>query len=220
MEKAVNIKNLREVPVSKLVKAKWNYKEDDEFRGEQLRRNLKRNGQIVNMIVRQLPSGKMEVLDGNHRLDAVVDLKWEKVYVYDLGKISNAAARRIAVEINETRFNSNLVKLSQAIAEIRKEFTLEELQETMPFRPEEFAAFSEMGAFDWSDDSEKPDTEGGLPADKVKLEFMLTQAQASVVNKALIRIVSEMGIDGEYRMSRALELIAADSLNTPIENFR
>jgi hypothetical protein len=210
---------IREIPVAKLVKADWNYKEDDEFRAAQLQENLKRNGQIVNIVVRKLSTGYYEVLDGNHRLDAIKGLGWASAFCYDLGVVSDARARRISVEINETRFTTNIVRLAEVIGEIKEEFSLDDLLTTLPFTPEELEAFAEMKKFDW-ESGQGPDTSGGLASEKVKMEFMLTKDQAKVVNDALVRIVVGLKLEGEWRMSRALELIAADSMGTTLESYQ
>lgn len=48
------LENYIELPINKLLKADWNYKVDNEALLEKLKNNLKRNGQIENIIVRLL----------------------------------------------------------------------------------------------------------------------------------------------------------------------
>ena len=55
------------LPVDKLVHADWNYKLDDALLVEKLRNNMKRSGQMLNVVVRELDTGYYEVVDG-HRL--------------------------------------------------------------------------------------------------------------------------------------------------------
>ena len=40
------------IDIDKLVKADWNYKQDDEVKTAKLRANIRRNGQVENIIVR------------------------------------------------------------------------------------------------------------------------------------------------------------------------
>jgi len=223
--KPYDIKAMREIETNRLVKAEWNYKDDDEFKSARLQENLKRNGQIVNLIVRRLTTGYYEVLDGNHRLDAILKLAWPSVICYDLGEISDAKAKRIAVEINETRFTTNYPKLAQTIKDLKEEFSDDDLLATLPFTEREFQALEDMTVeFDW----EKAGAEAGakqktledeMGGDRIKMEFMLTIDQAGVVNEAVARIVLGLKLEGSYRNSRALELIAADSMNTPLESL-
>ena len=137
------------IPVEKLVKANWNYKEDDEALLAKLVENIKRNGQIENIIVRELDTGFYEVVNGNHRYDALCVIGAKEVVCFNLGKISDAQARRIAVETNETRFGTDNVRLAEVLKEINDEFGLSELAKTMPFDEEEIQHHINLLDFDW-----------------------------------------------------------------------
>jgi hypothetical protein len=69
-EDAKIFSNYKIFPRDILIKADWNYKEEDEFISDKLVNNMKRNGQIENIHVRKLNTGFYEVINGNHRLDA------------------------------------------------------------------------------------------------------------------------------------------------------
>ena len=62
-------KGFIDIEVKQLVKADWNYKQENEIQTENLINNFKRNGQIENIIIRELDSGFFEVVNGNHRED-------------------------------------------------------------------------------------------------------------------------------------------------------
>lgn len=147
------IKNKKwvELDIEKLVTASWNYKLDDIDLAKKLENNIKRNGQVENILVRELESGFYEVINGNHRITAFTSLEMKKVVCYNFGKISDAQARRIAVETNETKFETDNIKLAELIKEISgdDEFTIGELAETMPYSTDELKAFGEMLDFDW-----------------------------------------------------------------------
>lgn len=208
-----------ELPVESLRKAPWNYKDDDEFKAHQLAENLRRNGQLVNLIVRNLPDGLHEVIDGNHRLDAVLLNKWATVICFDLGEITEKQAKRIAIEINETRFPSNIQRLTPIIAELNAEFGKEELLKTFPYPASELDSFLSLSSFDW--DSPNPKYKWDDPGSNLlKLEVLLSAEQMEIVNSALTRIITALNIEGKGKMARALELVCADSLNTPIESFQ
>lgn len=126
-------KNYKFIPIELLIEADWNYKENDTFLQEQLVNNIKRNGQIATCNVRQLPTGYFEVVDGNHRLKAFLTLGQEFVICYDHGNISNADAKRISIEKNETRFDSDEKKLSAILNELKEVMGTDDLMLTMPF---------------------------------------------------------------------------------------
>lgn len=135
--------------LDKLQPADWNYKKDDEHKAELLKANIARNGQIENLLVRHLPDDSVEVVNGNHRLGVFRDLGMVEVMCFDLGEISDAAARRVAVETNETKFTPNHVKLAVLLHEIEADTTLEDLAATMPFTVRDLERFAEMSETDW-----------------------------------------------------------------------
>lgn len=137
-----------EVPLSKLVMADWNYKKEDDLILEKLINNIKRNGQIENIIIRELDTGFFEVVNGNHRLRAMTAIGIEKVHCYNLGVISQTQAERIAIETNETKFPTDQFKLSELISEILIDFPIEELRDTMPYSEVDLDSLIELTNFD------------------------------------------------------------------------
>lgn len=182
------IKNFIEIPINQLVKADWNYKKDDENKKEKLKNNIKRNGQIENIIVRRLDSGFYEVVNGNHRFDALKDLGIETAVCYDLGKINQQQAIRIAIETNETRFESDHLLLAERIQEIIEEFNIDDLLETMPYSEHELNNYSELLDFDWSQ-FDKEDININLEDGK----FIIT-IEADSIDKANM-FLQEKGLD-------------------------
>jgi hypothetical protein len=174
-------KNLKKVPVgwvrlplSALVKAEWNYKLDDEEKAKKLTANIKRNGQVQNIIVRDLGKGKFEIANGNHRLDSFLELKYKDAVCYNLGKVSQAVAERVAIETNEQSFDPDPIKLGQVIEHIMEEFPREDLLETMPYSDVDFDALIAAGGFNPDDappssdfDPGADETEDRIPVAKV-----------------------------------------------------
>lgn len=126
-------KGFCQIETKLLVKAEWNYKENNDEMLQKLIENIKRNGQVENIIVREINNNRFEVVNGNHRLDAFIILESEKVFCYNLGKVPESMARRIAIETNETKFPSNYIKLEEMLVDISKEFGIDDMLKTMPF---------------------------------------------------------------------------------------
>lgn len=158
------IANYIEIPLDNLDKASWNYKEDEPAKLKKLVNNIRRNGQIENVIVRQTGvgeykivdgletgSGRYEIVNGNHRYDAFVILEKPTAVAYNLGaNISDAVAARIAVETNETRFATNDIQLAHVINRILGEYDISEVVETLPYSADEIQAFQELLDFKFS----------------------------------------------------------------------
>lgn len=136
------------IELDKLVKAVWNYKLEDEALTEKLIENMKRNGQIENIIVRELETGFYEVVNGNHRYEALKALESKEVIAYNLGKITLQEAQRIAIETNETKFQTDQIKLAGVIGELSNVFTADDLVKTLPFSQQEIDNFLQMNSYD------------------------------------------------------------------------
>lgn len=168
-----NFKKYKAIPIELLVKADWIYKQEDEFKSEKLLNNIKRNGQIENVHVRLLKTGFFEVVNGNHRLDEYNKAGIKFVWCFDHGEITVQAAQRIAIETNETKFESDTVKLAKLIKEIQSEFSKEDLLETMPYNETEFENFEKLLQFDWNqgqDNNNQNPNEG-----KRKIELLVSE---------------------------------------------
>lgn len=151
------------LPIASLVKADWNYKEEDPELTAKLVENIKRNGQIENILVRELDTGFYEISNGNHRYDAMVEVGATEVVVYNLGRITLAEAQRICIETNETRFQTNTSKLSGILAELSTKWSVENLAHSMPYNQERLNELIEMSTFDWSKYGQPKPTD--LPAE-------------------------------------------------------
>ena len=146
------INGIIEVPITSLTLAVWNYKTDDPKLMRKLESNIKKHGQVENLIVREMNDGPdivYEVVNGNHRLKALTNLGYDNVVCYNLGKITDATAKRIAVETNETKFGTDSIKLAEVMRDIRDEYHLDDILETMPFSKGELENFEGMLEFDW-----------------------------------------------------------------------
>jgi len=203
------------IDITKLVKADWNYKEENENLTDKLINNIKRNGQIENIIIRELDTGFYEVVNGNHRYDALKKLKYKKVYAYNFGQISLSHAQRIAIETNETKFESDNIKLAELIKEITNEFSKEDLALTLPYNEEEIQNYSELLDFDWEELNNSDSLDFSEP-DKFNMTINLkvtpeTYAEWEKLKERLKRIT---GYDNE---SKVFEFAIIEALNTPIE---
>jgi len=146
----VGFEKFQKIPVEKMIKAEWNYKKEDNVLSRILEGNMKRNGQIENIIVREMEDGIYEVVNGNHRYDVLKRLNEEEAVVYNLGKISLAEAKRIAIETNETKFSTNPALLAKVVDDILTEFSPEDFLDSAPFSKEQLEDFQRMiEPFSW-----------------------------------------------------------------------
>lgn len=145
-----------EIPVDNLVEAKWNYKKNDSYLLAKLKNNIKKNGQIENIIVREIDDGMYEVVNGNHRLYALRDLLFKVVVCYNLGKITDAEAKRIAIETNETKFLADKVKLADILNLLSNNYSLNDLNETLPYKKEDIEDLTNLLKWNWDKNELSP----------------------------------------------------------------
>jgi ParB-like chromosome segregation protein Spo0J len=130
----------RTIPIGSLFPAEWNYKLDDGETQRKLEASLRRNGQVVNLIVRDM-GGWWQVVNGNHRLYAMRALGAGEALCYDLGEVSDREAKRVAVETNETEFPTDYVRFAEVVRAITDEVGVEELADTVPYSDAELEAY-------------------------------------------------------------------------------
>jgi hypothetical protein len=176
MGEIVDQSKFKAIEADKLVKAAWNYKTDNAELGAKLVENIKRNGQIENIIVRQLETGFYEVVNGNHRLDALKTIGAKRVMCYDLGKVTAQEAYRVAIETNETKFSTDVVKLGGLISEIASGSSVDELIASMPYSAQEMENFIGMASFDFDKYKEEEATEPGadIGSGQHRISFVAT----------------------------------------------
>tara|TARA_R110000787_G_scaffold70574_4_gene156828 strand:- start:5031 stop:5678 length:648 start_codon:yes stop_codon:yes gene_type:complete len=210
-------KGFTDLDVSKLVKADWNYKEENEAQTENLLNNFKRNGQIENIIIRELDTGFYEVVNGNHRVDVMKILKIKKVHAYNCGKISLPEAQRLAIETNETKFDSDSLKLADLINTLAKEFPIEELSKTMPYSEDEIQKMSELTEFDWSQYDSDEDVENvGDDEFNIEIKFKVSHETNERWKELKDRIETIGGYNSD---SKVFEFAVIEALNIPSESL-
>lgn len=225
-----NIEKFKVLDIDTLVPADWNYKDDDKEMGEKLSNNLKRNGQIENIIVRLLPTGAYEVVNGNHRYFAMKALGATKIVAYDMGEITTEHAMRLAIETNETKFESDNVKLSKLIAEsLIPAFGLEDLEVTMPYNADMLKLMSEMSQYQFPTSADGDKTEGGegsddKPEEKFEtLRFQVPVAVADIFREAMAKVRASVSratrrpCDDDIRPIEMLALIVRDMTDKEID---
>lgn len=197
--------------VSALRAAPWNYKlTGTKEQIEKLKRSILSSKSAGVLCVRRLQhkNGKhiYEVIDGNHRLEAVIAAGWKTVPCEDFGKISKAQAVVIARQRNYQWFEDDVVKLGKLYADdVLSMFDKDDL---LGFIPESLEGFEEILSAGQEGEIEEPKPES--KPDKPSI-ITLTADQYMKVMEAVNTLRQAEGDEG-MSDGRALELISADYL--------
>jgi len=146
---------IQNIKTSLLNKAEWNYKEEDAEMADKLTENIKRNGILQVSVLYEEEDGRLVVLDGNHRLDSYYRLNIQEVPCVNLGKITLAEAKRISVELNETKFENDVFKLAQTIKDIGEEFSIDDMVKTLGFSKDELESLATIDEVDFEELNEE-----------------------------------------------------------------
>ena len=127
---------------------KLSYKDSPELMIEfdKLKKSLEYHGQIDPLLVREVKSG-YELVNGYHRLEAMKELKWKRVEIKDLGKISRIEAIKKALSTEELRIPLDVIEVAELIKGIKDS---EGSLEGLPYLEEEIENKIKLLNFDWS----------------------------------------------------------------------
>jgi ParB-like chromosome segregation protein Spo0J len=112
-------KDFIQIKVSELIPASWNYKKKDKFLQEKLTKYLKEDGQIINLVVREMTTGQYEVIDGNHRLESLKEAGIDDVWVYNVGVIDQNEAKLLSIKLNELKFDYDEDELASILNDLK-----------------------------------------------------------------------------------------------------
>lgn len=133
-----NQRQVIKVSVNDCQKADWNYKTDGtEEDIAKLTASIEKDRSAGILAVREviLETGKKvyEIIDGNHRFEAVKRMGWQTLLVENFGEISIGEAGTIARRRNHNWFQDDVLKLQKLYNDhIFKQYTAEQLTSFMP----------------------------------------------------------------------------------------
>jgi hypothetical protein len=76
-------------------------------------------------------------------------LGYRTAICYNLGEISEVAAKRIAIETNETKFEADNLKLAELMQAIAMEYSIGDMAATMPYTGREIENMGRLLDFSW-----------------------------------------------------------------------
>ena len=145
-----NKTQLVDMNINDLVKADWNYKTDGtEEQIQKLMNSITEDSSVGVLAVREIEDN-FEVIDGNHRLEAVTRLGWKKIPCENFGGITKAKAITIARRRNHKWFEDDLMSYAEIFSDtVLSEYSIEELEKFMPDTKEEMEDLKDLLNFDW-----------------------------------------------------------------------
>lgn len=187
----------------------WNPNRMDAATFEKEKASITRFGFVQPVIVRRLPSGEYELVDGEHRLKAAIELGMTEIPAFEIGPISEHEARQLTVLLNELHGQAEPERLADLLRGLLASDTLDNLVEVLPYSKEEFGKIAQLPEFDWDQFKQKTEEEGSGERWK-EFVFRMPPDSARVLERALS--IARDASDGNPKDWQALEMIAASYL--------
>lgn len=118
----------------------WNPNAVDPVNQEKLQNSIQRDGIKRPIVVRQLENGDYQIIGGQHRTEAAIELGMKQVPIINRGKISDAEAKKETLLDNYRYGSDNLDRLSALLSD-PEIGDAASLLDTMPIDEEELAEY-------------------------------------------------------------------------------
>lgn len=128
MENAVHIERLN---IRDLSPNLWNTNRLEPAAFRKLKSSMETLGSFKPIVIRTLPDGTNQILGGQHRWQAAMELGWTEIDCANLGDIDDVAAKSISVIDNERYGEDDEIAFSRLLEEIQAsaEFDLSDLMD-------------------------------------------------------------------------------------------
>lgn len=169
--------------------------------------SIRRFGFVSPIIARPHPDKKKvwQIIDGEHRLRAGIELGMVEFPTYDLGPISDREAMQLTIVLNELRGKPEQEKLGEILKTLLTTETLDSLTEVLPYTKEQVGQIAKLPDFDWEGFKQRTQmTDGGRMVERV---FRLPAEANTKLNEALAKIRDDGMSDSD-----ALAALAEDYL--------
>lgn len=122
---------VRQIAVDELDNAPWNANRVPDDVLAKVRRSIADFGIVENLVARQLPSGRYEVISGNHRLGIYREMGVKKAPVHVVD-VDDAHARILAQTLNRTRGQDDAEAYAQLLTEVLADMDMAEVMAYLP----------------------------------------------------------------------------------------
>jgi hypothetical protein len=156
------------IPRAALIKAEWNYKDPGEHEDiEKLAASIKHDRSAGVLAVREMPESNprvYEVIDGNHRLEALDLVGWEEIPCENFGLLPLHEAITVSTRRNHNWFKDDVVALANLFKnEVIPHIPIEDLIAFMPQTETDFNNMVKLSDFSWDNfNSTSDDKSSGL----------------------------------------------------------
>jgi len=185
----------------------WNPNQMDDFMYQKAVASIRELGFSTPVVVRSR-GDYYEIIDGEHRVKAAIELGLDSIPCWNLGDISDVKAKQLTVVLNETRGTADRERLGELLKDLLSSEASSELLEVLPYNRPDFEALLNVPNFDWDDieDMTRPPESSVDRMRWVERIYRVSPEVAEVIDRAIAQVKSN---EGDRDDGRALEFICA-----------
>jgi ParB-like chromosome segregation protein Spo0J len=189
----------------------WNPNKVDSANQKKLVNSLNKIGIFKPILVRTLPDKSLEIIGGQHRVEALISMGEEEIPIYNMGVISDEDAKRITLADNSQYGELDYEKFVDMVGngEIG---SVDEIISFLPMDSDEFGnifdkSLDEINSLEMDlDNYESIDLEPNIPT-KTKafqvVRFKVAAEDAHIITDKINRIKTEQGFEGSDDLTNA-----------------
>lgn len=184
----------------------WNPNHVDPESQAKIVASLERNGWVRPVIVRTLDDGALQILGGEHRVDAARELGW-KVPIVNLGKIDEARAKEIGLIDNARYGSDDAIELAELLQQLGN---TDELTSFLPYTDADLTQiFSSVDIAlddldtDPEDEEEPKSKESKPPKTHTMMRYKVPVEDAESVSEVLQRVMKDQGFTASDSLTNA-----------------
>jgi ParB family chromosome partitioning protein len=178
-----------EIPVEQLKEDPNNANVMDQQMTDRLRESIRRYGLVQNLVVRPKGKDAYEVLSGNQRLKVIKEMGFTVVSCVVI-EVSDAQARLLSQALNRIRGEDDLGLRAESLRSVLASLSIEEISSLLPETALSLKSFSALRQEDMT--TYLKNWQVSQSAKLKHLQFQLSPAQLEVVEKVLVRFVSDV----------------------------
>lgn len=179
-----DLSKIEKVPIWNVHPNDYNPKKSNSKEYYNVVKSIKLNGFKQPILVREV-DGEMEIVDGEQRYNACIDLGYEEIYVYNLGEVDDKTAQAMTIWF-EVQVPFNKLELAPLVVE------LDALDVSLPYSDQEIKKFKELDE----------------PPEMVNFKVKLPTEQYKAIRQQIDNVMDEENVSE----GRALELLVADGI--------
>lgn len=186
----------------------WNTNVVDAANEAKLEESLKKFGMFKPVIVRELPTGELEILGGEHRAGAAVRLGIKDIPIMNLGPVPDAEAKKIGLVDNGRYGNDDSLQLAALLKELGD---IDDLASFMPYSDQDFNNIMEaaeinlddLEALPALDPSATPAPLLSAPPTHTIMRFKVPIEDAERIGELINHVIKVQGLSGSDSLTNA-----------------